>query len=400
MPEPEADGPDPGSPPRRDPVVYAVLVIAVGLGLAAASGSVFDGSGTTASVREAVTPAIIGGLVGAAICAALLGVIRALVSRHWPSVRPFALTAIVSALGLGALAGASMASTDAMPDSLVTSEGAVTSGGAATAIPTGPVAAAGVVVLIDRDGDGMPDTFEGARVLGFDVDDDDVVDGLLQWCGSRPDPLVEERAGYLAIDLECDSTVDHYLAYEDDRVLSEFLPSALTPSGDDGVGVDTLITIGLVIMLLALLAALGYFLSRQARRVRPLERGLIPLSPGLLAAFDEPVDADMVADLLQASLEDVLAGADPRAAIRVAYGTLLDGLALIGLPRRPEEGPDEHIERCLQAAELPARPIRALLELFALARFSSHAITEEHRSRAIEALDVAIVSVRRLEVVG
>ena len=57
------------------------------------------------------------------------------------------------------------------------------------------------------------------------------------------------------------------------------------------------------------------------------------------------------------------------------------------------------MERCLRAAELPARPIRELLRLFALARFSVHPITEEHRTRAISALDSAIASVRRLEVV-
>ena len=96
----------------------------------------------------------------------------------------------------------------------------------------------------------------------------------------------------------------------------------------------------------------------------------------------------------------MLTGGDPRVAIRVAYGTLLDGLADIGLSRRPEEGPDEHMERCLKAAELPAAPIRELLRLFALARFSSHPITEDHRARAVAALDAAITSVRRLEVVG
>ena len=58
------------------------------------------------------------------------------------------------------------------------------------------------------------------------------------------------------------------------------------------------------------------------------------------------------------------------------------------------------MERCLQAADLPAGPIRELLRLFALARFSSHPITEEHRARAVAALDTAIASVRRLEVVG
>ncbi|HEX6658565.1 MAG TPA: DUF4129 domain-containing protein, partial [Ilumatobacter sp.] len=177
-------------------------------------------------------------------------------------------------------------------------------------------------------------------------------------------------------------------------------PSAEAAENDDGINAGTWITVGLIVMLLALLVALGFFLSRMALIERPLDRKFVPLSTALLTRPDEPVDVGKVADLLQASLEGVLLGADPRTAIRVAYGTLLDGLADVGLARRPEEGPDEHMERCLRAADLPAGPIRELLRLFALARFSTHPITEEHRTRAVLALDAAIASVRRLEVVG
>ena len=135
---------------------------------------------------------------------------------------------------------------------------------------------------------------------------------------------------------------------------------------------------GLIIMLLALLVLLGFFLSQMALIERPLRREFVPLSGDLLTGLDEPVDVEKVADLLQASLDGVLTDGDPRTTIRVAYGTLLDGLAEIGLSRRPEEGPDEHMERCLKAAELPPAPIRELLRLFALARFSTHPITEDH----------------------
>jgi hypothetical protein len=390
MPESEAHRPHPGARHQRDPALIAVVTIAVGLGLATAAGPVFGKSGTTASVSDAIVPAVVGGLAGAAVCAVALVLIRVWVTRHWPIVRSFAITAAVCALGLGALAGASTAPTERMPEALVAS------GGAATAIPTGSVAAAGVVVPVDRDADGEPDTSDGQAVLGFDVDGDDVVDGFLRWCSREPDPLVAEREGYLAIDLRCDSSVDEYLPFDDDRILSELLPSTVIPDHDDGIGADTLITVGLIIMLLALLLALGFFLSHQALRERPFDRKFV----ALIAEPDEPVDVDKVADLLQASLDEVLIGADPRLAIRVAYGTLLDGLAHIGFPRRPEEGPDEHIERCLQAAELPASPIRELLRLFALARFSEHAITEAHRDLAIAALHTAIAGLRRLEVVG
>ncbi len=40
----------------------------------------------------------------------------------------------------------------------------------------------------------------------------------------------------------------------------------MAPEDDEGIYADTLITIGLIIMLLALLAALGFFLSQVALR--------------------------------------------------------------------------------------------------------------------------------------
>jgi hypothetical protein len=367
-----------------------VIVIAVGLGLGAAAGSVFGKSGTTAAVSDAIGPAVVGGLVGAAVCALALAMIRVWATRHWPVVRSFALTAAVCAVGLGALAGASTAPNESMPDALAASAGAM------TASPIGSIDPGGVVVSVDRDADGEPDTFEGRPVLGFDVDNDHVVDGFLRWCSGERDPLVEQRDAQLAIDIRCDSNVDEYLPYDDERILTEVIRSAVTPDDENGIGADTLITVGLIVMLLALLIALGFFLSQQALREPPYLREFV----ALIAEPDEPVHPDKVADLLRASLDDVLGERDPRVAIRVAYGTLLDGLADIGFPRRPEEAPDEHIERCLQAAELPTRPIRELLRLFALARFSEHPITEEHRSLAIAVLNSAIAGVRQLEVVG
>jgi hypothetical protein len=392
MPEPEANPAPSVTRRQRDPALIAAAVIAVGLGLGVGAGSVFGDTGTTASVRDAFGRGIVGGIVGAVVGALALLVIRAVSVRHWPTVRPFAITVVVCTLGLGVLAGVSMAPSEPVP-------GSVVSGGADTAFPTGSVAAAGVVVPVDRDADGEPDTFEGEPLLGFDIDDDNVADGFLRMCSDDPDPRVEEREGFLAIDLRCDSKVDEYLPFDDERTLTVFADEAVAPEENEGIHANALITLGLIVMLLMLLAALGFFLSQVALRAPPIKRQFVQLSTNLTPTPDEPVDIDLVAGLLQASLDGVLSEADPRLAIRVAYGTLLDGLALIGLPRRPEEGPDEHMERCLRAADLPARPIRELLRLFALARFSVHPITEEHRSQAISALDAAIASVGRLEVV-
>ena len=206
--------------------------------------------------------------------------IRLVAGRRWSAVRPFAITAVVCTLALGILAGVSMAPSEPVA-------GPIVSQGAITAVPTGSVAAAGVVVPVDRDADGEPDTFEGQPILGFDIDDDDVADGFLRRCSPEPDPLVEERPGYVAIDLRCDSEVDEYLPFDQDRILSVLVEEVVAPERDEGIYADTLITIGLIIMLLALLAALGFFLSQVALRAPPIKREFVPLSTGLVPAPDE-----------------------------------------------------------------------------------------------------------------
>ena len=83
---------------------------------------------------------------------------------------------------------------------------------------------------------------------------------------------------------------------------------------------------------------------------------------------------------------------DPREAICAAYGRLLDGFADAGLPRRAEEAPEEHVRRCLAAAHMDPRPVRELLDLFALARFSSHPVDESHRLAAVRAMRASLAS--------
>ena len=222
MSAPEANGTQPAPRRHRDPALVAAAVIAVGLGLGVGAGTVFGGTGTTASVSDAAVPGIIGGIVGLVAGAVVIVMIRLVAGRRWSAVRPFAITAVVCTLALGILAGVSMAPSEPVA-------GPIVSQGAITAVPTGSVAAAGVVVPVDRDADGEPDTFEGQQILGFDIDDDDVADGFLRRCSPEPDPLVEERPGYVAIDLRCDSEVDEYLPYDQDRILSVLVEEVVAP---------------------------------------------------------------------------------------------------------------------------------------------------------------------------
>ena len=56
-------------------------------------------------------------------------------------------------------------------------------------------------------------------------------------------------------------------------------------------------------------------------------------------------DHERARSLFDASLDDLLAEPDPRRAITMAYGRLLDGLAACGLARAYAETPYEHLSR-------------------------------------------------------
>ena len=106
----------------------------------------------------------------------------------------------------------------------------------------------------------------------------------------------------MAIDLECDSKVDEYLPFDEepDPLGVRRAGGGTRLSDNGGIGANTWITIGLIVMLLALLVALGYFLSQVALLGRlPSTVSSSRCRPTLIPKLDEPVDVDKVADLLQ-----------------------------------------------------------------------------------------------------
>lgn len=86
------------------------------------------------------------------------------------------------------------------------------------------------------------------------------------------------------------------------------------------------------------------------------------------------------------TIEAMLADPDPGTAIRGAYARLLEGLEARARGRRPHEGPMEHLGRVLGRLDVRSEPIRELVELFELARFSPHPLDGSHRDRALRAL--------------
>jgi hypothetical protein len=137
-------------------------------------------------------------------------------------------------------------------------------------------------------------------------------------------------------------------------------PTTVAPAtADDDAGPPwPVIALGVIVV-----AALGWA-AWSARRHRPLVDADDDALAELRAAAGTTFDA---------SLADLEAEPDPRRAIIAAYARLLDGLAALGLGRRPAEAPDEHLRRAL----------------FAEARFSEHTLTAEHKAAAIAAFGAA-----------
>ncbi|MDH3682210.1 MAG: DUF4129 domain-containing protein [Acidimicrobiia bacterium] len=79
-------------------------------------------------------------------------------------------------------------------------------------------------------------------------------------------------------------------------------------------------------------------------------------------------------------------GDDPRSAVIAAYASLEDSLTELGRGRRRAETPSEHVERVLSGLMIDRAPVVALAELYEVARFSDHSITDTDRQRAATAL--------------
>lgn len=147
--------------------------------------------------------------------------------------------------------------------------------------------------------------------------------------------------------------------------------SALPPSSGR-------VLLGRVLLMLAcvLTLALVVRIRGSGRRGLGLSGGGVPDDRTRMAAHQAVVR----------SIDAMLADADDRTAIIGAYARLLEELEAIGASRRTYEGPTEHLHRVLSMLNVGSAPLRTLVQLFEVARFSEHSLTTVHRHRAVAAL--------------
>jgi hypothetical protein len=97
--------------------------------------------------------------------------------------------------------------------------------------------------------------------------------------------------------------------------------------------------------------------------------------------------AEQLAAVLDETLDDLRAEADPRRAIIAAYARLERVLAANGVPRRAAETPAEYLPRVLHDLELDPAAIERLTALFTQAKFSQHDVNSTMKEEAIDALE-------------
>ena len=99
----------------------------------------------------------------------------------------------------------------------------------------------------------------------------------------------------------------------------------------------------------------------------------------------EALEADIGSALEQAT-DHLQLESDPRKAVMVAYASLERALVKSGYLRDPALTPTEYLAFVLAAMPALAGPAVQLGHLYELARFSNHAITNDDRDRAADAL--------------
>ncbi|MFW2334866.1 DUF4129 domain-containing protein [Ilumatobacter sp.] len=385
-----------GSRPTATRAVGVAVGMAALFGVAVAGGSVFTGAGTEASTSDALPYALLGAGATVAVAAVVYVAVRQL-SPDASAWNPGQLLAgVFIAAAIGALVGTALTPRSPTVEEVSPlADDEIERRSEALDVESGTV-----VRPVDFDGDGRADLdANGDPILAFDEDGDGLIDGYLTPC---PDATFQDVAfgraapeGSQPLDIECDGEIDAYLEFDPTPFTAPAdasppppppePPTTITPEERieraENASSDARFGRALRTVLIAL-AVLGVVSTivlawRHRRRDRPDDE---------VDEVEPPPPGTDVERPIRATLDVIVRDVDPRQAICEAYGVLLDELAAIGLPRRPEEAPNEHITRCLRRGDLDEASVTRLVDLFALARFSGHPVTEEHRVAAVRCL--------------
>jgi len=155
------------------------------------------------------------------------------------------------------------------------------------------------------------------------------------------------------------------------------VPAKLTRStGSVNVGGDLLAASILVVLVVVVVGVILYRRARHNAQWRSVAEPAPPAAelPGELMGA------------LEGGLDELSAGADPRAAVIHAYSQMERVLGERGLSRHRFETPLEYLERAMAGLRATTSALARLTELFEAARFSPHPVDAQMGHDAEEAL--------------
>jgi hypothetical protein len=141
-----------------------------------------------------------------------------------------------------------------------------------------------------------------------------------------------------------------------------------------------------VFAVLATIVVLFVYLALLVRGQRAQRRQRTPREAVEFTTLDAPA---RLADAITRDAEqqdELLREGDPRNAIVAAWQRFEVQGASVGVGRRSWETSSEYAIRILDLVAADSGAVNRLAGLYREARFSDHPLTEDHRSRALEAL--------------
>jgi hypothetical protein len=148
--------------------------------------------------------------------------------------------------------------------------------------------------------------------------------------------------------------------------------------------------VGTLLMLLAATAIVRARRSWVGLRYRPGVRR--ERTTRRTIALPERPEREMAVDVDAA--RSALAEGNPRNAIVACWMQLERDAAGAGLPRAAADTSTEYIERVVAASSVDPAPIGELAAIYREARFSRHELRDDHRTRALAALNRVAAALR------
>jgi hypothetical protein len=162
-------------------------------------------------------------------------------------------------------------------------------------------------------------------------------------------------------------------------------PDSVPPDRGDAHNWDDVFLELLSVLLIVLAVTVAVWIVRTGVWPRLRRGGVRERSVRQVTALPEVAERELAVDVEAARV--ALAGGSPRNAIVACWMQLERDAAAAGLPRDAAETSAEYVERVVAASSVDPAPIRELAALYREARFSRHELRDDHRTRALAALN-------------